>query len=204
MCGGEVRLIKIRLSNGQHFTLSRTKKQCDASASTEFTSYPFGSKINDSLNLPCSCSVGTQICPDKSFHPAPLEAKVSVTDYYHLILFSNVNLCNLWSLKINLTILLDIYQHPTALQMSSGDVLIDLTSRNVSQWLLKTREDFYKRRYGGFEFGIKSPLANIDNGQLGDILLRFDKATNLGESRLNFFTRQFVLGRIGKIQECCC
>ena len=118
--------------------------------------------------------------------------------YFHLILLSNVNLCNLWSLKINLTILLDIYQHPTALQMSSGDVLIDLTSRNVSQWLLKTREDFYKRRYGGFEFGIKSPLANIDNGQLGDILLRFDKATNLGESRLNFLTRQFVMGRIGK------
>ena len=86
--------------------------------------------------------------------------------------------------------------------MFSGDVLMDLTSRNVSQWLLKTRDDYYKRRYGGFEFGIKSPLANIENRQIGDILLRMDKATNLGESRLDFLSRQFLLSRIGMRESC--
>ena len=45
------------------------------------------------------------------------------------------------------------------LQLPTGDYLINMTSRNVSQWLVKTRKAYYKRRYGGFEFGVRNPLA---------------------------------------------
>ena len=76
--------------------------------------------------------------------------------------------------------------------------MMDLTQRNMSQWLLKTRDDFYKKRYGGFEFGIKSPLANVDMKQVEEIFTTLDKATNLGENRLNFLERSLVFNRIGK------
>ena len=84
-------------------------------------------------------------------------------------------------------------------QISSGDILIDLSSRNVSQWLLKTRPEYYKRRYGGFEFGVRNPLADLDFNYLQDIFSTLDKATNLGESRLNFFEKEVVSARISQI-----
>ena len=77
--------------------------------------------------------------------------------------------------------------------------MMDLTSRNVSQWLLKTRDDFYKKRYGGFEFGVKSPLADIDISYLEEVFTKLDKATNLGEERLSFFEKSVVFNRIGRI-----
>ena len=83
-------------------------------------------------------------------------------------------------------------------KISSGDVLIDLSSRNVSQWLLKTRPEYYKRRYGGFEFGVRSPLADLDFNYLADIFSTLDRATNLGESRLNFFEKEVVSARISQ------
>ena len=83
-------------------------------------------------------------------------------------------------------------------QISSGDILIDLSSRNVSQWLLKTRPEYYKRRYGGFEFGVRNPLADLDFNYLQDIFSTLDKATNLGESRLNFFEKEVVSARISQ------
>ena len=76
---------------------------------------------------------------------------------------------------------------------------MDLTSRNVSQWLLKTRDDFYKKRYGGFEFGIKSPLADMDISYLEDVFTKLDKATNLGEERLNFIEKSVLFNRLGNI-----
>ena len=71
--------------------------------------------------------------------------------------------------------------------------MIDMTSRNISQWLLKTRDQYYKKRYGGFEFGIKNPLANLDVKFLEEIFTRLDKATNLGEMRTNIIERIYTL-----------
>ena len=68
----------------------------------------------------------------------------------------------------------------------------------MSQWLLKTRPEYYKRRYGGFEFGVRSPLADLDFNYLTDIFSTLDKATNLGESRLNFFEKEVVSARISQ------
>ena len=67
----------------------------------------------------------------------------------------------------------------------------------MSQWLLKTRPEYYKRRYGGFEFGVRSPLADLDIDYLEDVFTTLDKATNLNQSRLNFFEKEVVFSRIG-------
>ena len=40
--------------------------------------YPPNSSANDLLNPPCSCSVGTQICPDNSFYP-PVKQRMVIT-----------------------------------------------------------------------------------------------------------------------------
>jgi len=47
-----------------------------------------------------------------------------------------------------------------------------MTGRNISQWLLKTRDDFYKRRYGGFEFGVKNPISEVEMKQIEDTFTR--------------------------------
>ena len=75
--------------------------------------------------------------------------------------------------------------------------MIDMTSRNISQWLLKTRDQYYKKRYGGFEFGIKNPLARLDVKFLEEIFTRLDKATNLGQTRTNILQRSFGFSFIG-------
>ena len=48
-----------------------------------------------------------------------------------------------------------------------------MTGRNISQWLLKTRDDFYKKRYGGFEFGVRNPVSELDMEQLEDAFTRY-------------------------------
>ena len=145
--------------------------------------------MDDSLNPQCSCSVGTQQCPADAFYPPVKEKKVST-----------VSLIDITKIKTALTATSDLWYKWHIFiesQISSGDILIDLTSRNVSQWLLKTRPEFFKRRYGGFEFGVRSPLADLDVDYLQDIFSTLDKATNLGESRLNFLEKEILFGRIG-------
>ena len=52
-------------------------------------------------------------------------------------------------------------------------ILSDMTGRNISQWLLKTRDDFYKRRYGGFEFGVSNPVSKLEMESLEDAFTRY-------------------------------
>ena len=44
-----------------------------------------------------------------------------------------------------------------------------MTGRNLSDYLLKTRDSFYKRRYGGFEFGVRNPVAARNFTQLQQV-----------------------------------
>ena len=46
-----------------------------------------------------------------------------------------------------------------------------MTGRNLSDYLLKTRDSFYKRRYGGFEFGVRNPVAARNFTQLQQVLI---------------------------------
>ena len=45
---------------------------------------------------------------------------------------------------------------------------------------------------------MRSPLADLDFNYLTDIFSTLDKATNLGESRLNFFEKEVVSARISQ------
>jgi hypothetical protein len=62
--------------------------------------------------------------------------------------------------------------------MSSYDILQNLTGRNISDFLLKTRSQFYKRRYGGFEFGVRNPVANRNISMLEEVTDRWLKVRN--------------------------
>ena len=73
-----------------------------------------------------------------------------------------------------------------------------MSSRNISQWLVKTRAEYYKKRYGGFEFGIKNPLAGLDMSFAQDVFTRLDKATNLGVTRTNILQRIYGFSFIGE------
>nr|CAD7425504.1 unnamed protein product [Timema monikensis] len=52
---------------------------------------------------------------------------------------------------------------PPEVSVPSGDILMNTTGRNISDWLVKTSSQFYKRRYGGFTFGVHIPtqLTNL-------------------------------------------
>ena len=47
--------------------------------------YPPNSSANDLLNPPCSCSVGTQICPDNSFYPPVKQRMVRTLLLYRIL-----------------------------------------------------------------------------------------------------------------------
>ena len=70
--------------------------------------------------------------------------------------------------------------------------MIDMTSRNISQWLMKTRDKYYKQRYGGFEFGIKNPLSLINMSQVEEVFTRLDRASNLNKDRIGSFAKGLV------------
>ena len=37
-----------------------------------------------------------------------------------------------------------------------------MTGRNLSDYIMKTKQEFYKRRYGGFEFGVLNPIKDVN------------------------------------------
>lgn len=55
------------------------------------------------------------------------------------------------------------YAYRSVYQLKTTDMLFDLTSRNVSDWLVKTElnAQFFKKRFGGFEF--TPPFMNVNN-----------------------------------------
>ena len=55
---------------------------------------------------------------------------------------------------------------PPKIQLASYDILSNMTGRNLSDFLMKTRLKYYKRRYGGFEFGVMNPLKDINISQV--------------------------------------
>ncbi|GFT33344.1 phospholipid-transporting ATPase ABCA1 [Nephila pilipes] len=51
---------------------------------------------------------------------------------------------------------------PPHVAISNVDIVYNMTGRNISDWLIKTRKTFYKQRYGGFTFGLKNPLSSLN------------------------------------------
>jgi ATP-binding cassette subfamily A (ABC1) protein 1 len=83
---------------------------------------------------------------------------------------------------------------PPYVVMPSFDYLHNMTGRNISDYLIKTRHGYYKRRYGGFEFGVRNPMANRNFSQMQEVLDRWLKATNFGEERIGEMTQQLAFG----------
>ena len=46
--------------------------------------------------------------------------------------------------------------------MTSFDMLANMTSRNISDYIVKTNKAFYKKRYGGFEFGVRNNFKDLN------------------------------------------
>lgn len=55
------------------------------------------------------------------------------------------------------------YNYRSVYQLKSTDMFYDLTSRNLTDWFIKTEFDgqFFKKRFGGYEF--IPPLVSVDN-----------------------------------------
>ena len=47
--------------------------------------------------------------------------------------------------------------------MASHDTLANMTRRNISDYIVKTNKAFYKKRYGGFEFGVHNNFKDLNN-----------------------------------------
>ena len=47
--------------------------------------------------------------------------------------------------------------------MASLDILANMTGRNISDYIVKTNKRFFKRRYGGFEFGVHNNFKDLNN-----------------------------------------
>lgn len=55
------------------------------------------------------------------------------------------------------------YNFRRVYELKSKDILYDLTSRNITDWIVKTEfnAQFFKKRFGGYEF--VPPLLSVDN-----------------------------------------
>ena len=84
-----------------------------------------------------------------------------------------------------------------ALETRTSDVLLNATTRNITDWLLKTEKEYYKRRFGGVTFGLKSPLVGVNITLFQRIFDRLSKAVNLGQPVLddsNYVFKEFDKG----------
>ncbi|XP_013414368.2 LOW QUALITY PROTEIN: ATP-binding cassette sub-family A member 1-like [Lingula anatina] len=69
--------------------------------------------------------------------------------------------------------------------MDNTDRLVNMTGRNVSDWLVKTMEDYKKRRYGGYSLGERNQLVQLNSSQLYQVVDRLSRAVNNGQPVLN-------------------
>ncbi|XP_071041815.1 phospholipid-transporting ATPase ABCA1 isoform X1 [Parasteatoda tepidariorum] len=81
---------------------------------------------------------------------------------------------------------------PPSVAVSSSDIVYNMTGRNISDWLIKTRKNFYKQRYGGFSFGLKNPITTVNFtffhyiiNRFADRLLNDDQLTKLRDTVIN-------------------
>ncbi|XP_037086261.1 ATP-binding cassette sub-family A member 7-like [Pollicipes pollicipes] len=75
---------------------------------------------------------------------------------------------------------------PAEARGAGGDLLLNVTDRNVSDWLVKTRPEFYKRRWGGFTFGYNNPFADVNFSLYRDGMRRLSDALLRGSTPLNW------------------
>lgn len=65
---------------------------------------------------------------------------------------------------------------PPLLTLSTVDIIYNITGQNISDWLLKTNMQFFKKRYGGLSFGELNPVARLNRTQMSKLMNRLSHA----------------------------
>lgn len=68
---------------------------------------------------------------------------------------------------------------PPSLITPTTDVLLNMTGRNISDWIVKTWKQYHKRRYGGFQFGVKNPVVSLNYTVLQLLVERMSEMSGL-------------------------
>ncbi|KAL5022830.1 hypothetical protein ScPMuIL_001985 [Solemya velum] len=74
---------------------------------------------------------------------------------------------------------------PPSKLISTTDFLLNMTARNLSDWILKTNREFRKRRYGGLSFGKVQMEMNVNLTIIQESLQRLSTAANNGRPVIN-------------------
>ncbi|XP_063236956.1 phospholipid-transporting ATPase ABCA7-like isoform X2 [Bacillus rossius redtenbacheri] len=59
---------------------------------------------------------------------------------------------------------------PPSAVISTGDIMFNVTGRNISDWLVKTTSEYYKMRYGGFTFGVTNLAQYFNTTRIQSLL----------------------------------
>ncbi|KAK7490495.1 hypothetical protein BaRGS_00018281 [Batillaria attramentaria] len=73
---------------------------------------------------------------------------------------------------------------PAQRYLPVNDILYNATGRNISDWLVKTMDNYLMRRFGGFSFGDENPLSQLNATQIVSQLEQITQAANNGTSVL--------------------
>ncbi|XP_049802768.1 ATP-binding cassette sub-family A member 7-like [Schistocerca nitens] len=82
------------------------------------------------------------------------------------------------------------WQELPSAKISTGDTVINMTGHNVSDWLVKTNREYWRKRYGGFTFGISDVVRNykfadglsFTNNTFNKIIYENNSITNGGHN----------------------
>uniref|UniRef100_A0A674BXB8 P-type phospholipid transporter n=1 Tax=Salmo trutta TaxID=8032 RepID=A0A674BXB8_SALTR len=65
------------------------------------------------------------------------------------------------------------------MQVTTGDILLDLTDRNITDYLVKTYPSLIRQRYGGLSVGGQLPILEVSPKQIQDTLSQLMKMLNV-------------------------
>lgn len=65
---------------------------------------------------------------------------------------------------------------PSRRLLNTDDYLLNMTGRNITDWLVKTNEKYIKSRYGGISFGERNPLVKANSTEISLLIGNIIKA----------------------------
>ena len=74
-----------------------------------------------------------------------------------------------------------------------NDNFLNVTGYNMSDWLVKTVDQYQKRRYGGFTLGLTNPFGQVNASQLQNLATLSGSGTNFSSTQQVFTDLQNVL-----------
>ncbi|XP_077499685.1 phospholipid-transporting ATPase ABCA1-like isoform X2 [Amblyomma americanum] len=63
---------------------------------------------------------------------------------------------------------------PPAVRIATTDVLLNVTGRDVPDWLVKTWNPYHKTRFGGVQFGVKDHLTSVNLTAIEEAISKMD------------------------------